>query len=462
MTEPMLIVFGVLAGAIVLFAWGRPRADIVAILVVLALMLSGVLTPQESLAGFGDPVVILIAAIFIVGEALVNTGVAHRLGEAVLKAGGGNETRLIALVMVLAGGIGAFMSSSAIVAMFIPVVLTIANKTGLNRKRMLMPLSVAALISGMMTLIASSPNMIIENTLRAHHLAPLGFFSWTPFGLAVLAASIAFMLAGRSLLSRQRMAEDAGTHALSTYNLIASYGLAEYWRRLRVPAGSPLIDQAMIQLLPLYERFGVVPVGIEKHPQGKARFLPALPETVFEPDDALYVIVGQEQAQPFIETQRLIELPRLDERQRHEALQDIGAVEIMLAPESKLIGKTLSEMEFRSRYQVTVLALRRRGEPLVTDLANLALDFGDTLLIAGGWDDIQRLWEDRENFVVLTLPAEYHERLPARQRAPVAVGILVAMIAAMAFGLLPNSARHCSPRWPCSPAAASSWTPSIG
>lgn len=440
MTEPMLIVFGVLAGAIVLFAWGRPRPDIVAILVVLALMLSGVLTPQESLAGFGDPVVILIAAIFIVGEALVNTGVAHRLGEAVLKAGGGNETRLIALVMVLAGGIGAFMSSSAIVAMFIPVVLRITNKTGLNPKRMLMPLSVAALISGMMTLIASSPNMIIENTLHAHHLAPLGFFSWTPFGLAVLAASIAFMLAGRPLLSPQRTVQDTGSHALSTFNLIGSYGLAGYWHRLRVPADSPLIDQAMIQLLPLYECFGVVPVGIEKHPQGKTRFLPALPETVVEPDDALYVIVGQAQAQPFIETQRLIELPPLDERQRHEALQDIGAVEIMLAPESKLIGKTLSEMEFRSRYQVTVLAVRRRGEPLVTDLANLALDFGDTLLIAGGWDDIQRLWDDRENFVVLTLPAEYHERLPARQRAPVAVAILVTMIAAMAFGLLPNSA----------------------
>ncbi|MFO1420702.1 MAG: SLC13 family permease [Candidatus Competibacteraceae bacterium] len=209
MTEPMLMVFGILAGAVVLFAWGRPRADIVAILVVLALMLSGVLTPQESLAGFGDPVVILIAAIFIVGEALVNTGVAHRLGEFVLKLGGGNETRSIVLVMGLAGGIGAFMSSSAIVALFVPVVLRIADKTGLNRKRMLMPLSVAALISGMMTLIASSPNMIVENTLRAHHLAPLGFFSWTPFGLAVLVAGIAFMLGGRRLLGPQRTGKQA-------------------------------------------------------------------------------------------------------------------------------------------------------------------------------------------------------------------------------------------------------------
>ncbi|MFO1429935.1 MAG: SLC13 family permease [Candidatus Competibacteraceae bacterium] len=440
MTEPMLLVFGILAGAIVLFAWGRPRADIVAILVVLALMLSRILTPQEALAGFGDPVVILIAAIFIVGEALVNTGVAHRLGEAVLRVGGGSETRLIALLMLLAGGIGAFMSSSAIVAMFIPVVLMITNKTGLNRKRMLMPLAVAATTSGMMTLIASTPNMIIENTLRAHGLAPLGFFSWTPFGLAVLAAGIAVMLLGRGLLSQQRTAADAKTHAPSAYNLISSYGLASRWHRLRVPPGSPLIQRSVAELRPLYGRFGVVPVGIEKHAKGKVKFLPALPETVFEADDAVFVVVGEEQAPSLLETQRLVELPRLDERKCHEALQEIGVAEIMLAPESKLIGKTLGELEFRSRYQVTVLALRHRGEPLTTNLVNQTLDFGDTLLIAGGWDDIRRLREDRENFVVLTLPAEYQERLPARQRAPVAVAILVIMIAVMAFGLLPNSA----------------------
>jgi di/tricarboxylate transporter len=187
------------------------RPDVVAILVVLALNLTGVLTIQEALAGFGQPVVVLIAAVSIVGEGLIATGVAYRLGEAVMKAGGSNEARLVALVMVLAGTVGAFMSSSAIVAMFIPVVMAIANKTGLNRKRMLMPLSVAALISGMMTLIASSPNMIVEDTLRARGLAPFGFFSWTPFGAAVLATAIAFMvIVGRNMLSRQTAAEQTG------------------------------------------------------------------------------------------------------------------------------------------------------------------------------------------------------------------------------------------------------------
>jgi di/tricarboxylate transporter len=440
MTEGILTVFGVLAGAVAMFAWGRPRTDVVAILVVLALMLSGVLTPQESLAGFGDPVVMLIAAVAIVGEGLVATGVAYRLGEAVMKAGGSNEARLVALVMVLAGSIGAFMSSSAIVAMFIPVVMAIANKIGLNPKRMLMPLSVAALISGMMTLIASSPNLIVENTLRARGLAPLSFFSWMPFGATVLAASILFILMfGRNMLSKRLTAEDAGPTQSTAYDLVGSYGLADKWHRLQVPRTSPLIDRSVAQMQ-LLDRFGVVAVGFEKHQHGKEQFLPAMPETVFEPNDAIFVVCGEELAQQLIASQGLMVLPRLDERQRHEALQDVGVAEIMLAPESHLIGGTLRELEFRSRYGLSVLAIRHRGEPLRTNLDEQTLDFGDTLLVAGGWGPIRLLRDDRENFVVLTLPAEYSELMPARHRAPIAVGIVVAMVVVMALELIPNSA----------------------
>ena len=443
MTDQMLIVLGVLVGAIGMFVWGRPRTDIVAIFVVLALMLTRVLTPQESLAGFGDPVVILIAALFIVGQALVDTGIAHRLGEVVLKAGGRNETRLIVLVMLLAGGIGAFMSSSAIVAMFIPVVLTIGNKTGLNRKRLLMPLSIAALTSGMMTLIASSPNMIIDHTLRARGLAPFGFFSWTPFGLAVLITGISFMLlSGRRLLSQQLADEHAAdTTAPSAADLVGSYRLADRLHRLHVPAGSPLIDRAVAQIQPLYDRFGAFLVGLEKHPHGTTQFLPALPEIVCETNDAVFVVAGNDQVQQLIETQKLVELPQLDERQHGEALQEIGTAEIMLTPESRLIGKSLTELDFRARHRVTVLAIRHRGEALTSDFVGRALDFGDTLLVTGGWANILRLGKDeRENFIMLTLPAEYNELRPARRHAPVAVVILVAMAVVMAFQLLPNSA----------------------
>ena len=442
MSEPIFIVFTILSAAVALFAWGRLRSDVVAILVVLALILSGVLTVQEALAGFSDPVVMLIAAVAIVGEGLVTTGVAYRLGEAVMRGGGRSEARLVALVMVLAGSVGAFMSSFAIVAMFIPVVMAIANKIGLNPKRMLMPLSVAALVSGMMTLIASSPNLIIEDTLKSRGLAPLGFFSWTPFGVAILAASIGFMLLfGRYMLSKRLMAEDAGGRPRQPtfVDLVSSYGLADKWHRLRVPGSSPLINHSVARMQ-LVDRFGIVPVGFEKHQHGRQQFLPAMPETVFEPDDAIFVVGPEEQAQEFVASQDLAVLPRLSERQRHEALQELGVAEIMLAPESQLIGQTLRELEFSSRFDLSVLAIRHRGKRLTTNLSDQRLDFGNTLLVAGGWAEIQRLRDDRENFVVLTLPMEYGDLMPARRRAPVAIGILVTMVVVMALEAIPNSA----------------------
>jgi di/tricarboxylate transporter len=305
---------------------------------------------------------------------------------------------------------------------------------------MLMPLSVAALISGMMTLIASSPNMIIESELRERGLTPLHFFSWTPFGLAVLAVAIAFMLPARGLLSKQLVAKDAAATAPSAYDLLGSYSLADRWHRLRVPAGSPLIDRSVAQMKNLYDELGAVLVGFERRQRGKPQFLAALPESIFETDDAIFIIAETEPAKRLVETQELMELLPLDARTRAEALQELGAAELMLAPESKLIGKLLGDLDFRSRYRASVLAIRRRGAALTTNLVNQTLDFGDTLLVAGDWADIGKLWDDREDFVVLTLPAEYQERLPARQRAPVAIVTLIAMVVVMAFGLIPNSA----------------------
>jgi di/tricarboxylate transporter len=442
MTEKMLGVFGILAVAIGLFAWGRPRADIVGILVVLALMSSGILTPVEALAGFGSPVVILIAAIFIVSEGLVNTGVAQRLGEAVVKVGGGNETRLVVLIMLLAGGVGSVLNSSAIAAMLIPVVLTIANKTGLNRKRMLMPLCVSVMISGMMTLIASSPNIIIENILRERGATPLGFFSWAPFGIVILAISILFMLSiGRNLLSRQRSEENAGDGAPKVYDTIASYDLIDRWHRLSVLAGSSLVGRSVAEMQPLLrDRFGLVVVGLEKHRLGKREFLPALPETIFEADDIIFTLVPGKQLPELLETFGCQIAGPLDERQRQNALQDMGVAEVMLSPESKAIGKPLSELEIRSRYRLSVLALRHRSRPLTENLGEQVLDFGDTLLVGGRWEDIDRLRDERDNFVILNLPLEYQERLPARGRAPIAVAILIAMVAIMVLQSLPNAA----------------------
>jgi K+/H+ antiporter YhaU regulatory subunit KhtT len=166
------------------------------------------------------------------------------------------------------------------------------------------------------------------------------------------------------------------------------------WHRLRVPAGSPLIDRSVAQMKHLYDELGAVLVGFEKHQRGKPQFLAALPESVFETNDAIFIIAETDHAKQLVETQQLLELPPLDTRTRAEALQEVGAAELMLAPESKLIGKPLGDLDFRSRYRVSVLAIRRRGEALTTNLVDRTLDFGDTLLVAGDWGDIGKLWDD--------------------------------------------------------------------
>ena len=161
---------------------------------------------------------------------------------------------------------------------------------------------------------------------------------------------------------------------------------------------------------------------------------------MFEPDDAIFAVGNEEQARQLIAAHDLVVLPRMDQRQRHEALQEVGVAEIMLAPESRLIGQTLRDVEFSSQYDLNVLAIRHRGERLTTQLEDQTLDFGDTLLVAGGWEEIRRLRDEPEDFVVLTLPAEYSELMPARHRAPIAVAILVAMVAVMALELVANAA----------------------
>ena len=197
-------VFLLIAVTAALMASNRVRFDIVALLVVLALMLSGILTVGEALAGFGSPVVMLVACLLVVGEMLDRTGVAVAIGNWILKKGGSDETRLYIVIMAAAALLGAVMSSTAVVAIFIPVVLRVAAETKLQASRLLMPMSYAALISGMLTLIATTPNLVISEELKAAGYSEFGFFSFTPVGLAVLVVSIAYILLfGRRLLPRQ-------------------------------------------------------------------------------------------------------------------------------------------------------------------------------------------------------------------------------------------------------------------
>lgn len=439
MTGEMILVLAVLAVAIILFASDRVRLDIVAIMVLLALVVGGVLTVEEGLAGFSDSVVIMIAGLFVVGEALVATGIAMTIGKWLLRVGGTSETRLIVLIMVVVAGVGAFMSSTGIVAIFIPIVVTIADKTGLSRRRLMMPLAFAALISGMMTLIATPPNLIVNNELRGAGLEPFGFFAFTPFGAVTLLAGLAYMLiVGRHLIDTPSTAATTDRGGRTLADLVESYALADRFHRLRVRPGSPLIGRSIGQLR-LRTVFGVVAVGVERRAPGRVRVMPALADTHFVVGDVLLVVGADEPVARLIDLQRLQRLP-IDAFARDNLVQELGLAEVMVAPDSKLIGQSLVDAAFRSRHKVSVLGIRRRGEPLDGAPAEVRLAFGDTLLVSGRWRDINLLQSDKRDFLVLHLPVEMNDVAPARSRAPYALAILVGMIVLMTFGLVPNAA----------------------
>ncbi|VTP65209.1 Na(+)/dicarboxylate symporter [Serratia rubidaea] len=199
----LLWVLCLLLVAIVLFTTNKLRMDVVALLVIIAFVLSGTLTLQEATVGFSDPNVILIAALFVIGEGLVRTGVAYQVGDWLVKVAGSSETKMLVLLMVTVAGLGAFMSSTGVVAIFIPVVLSVAARMKTAPGRLMMPLSFAGLISGMMTLVATPPNMVVNSELVREGIRGFGFFGVTPIGMLVLVLGVGLYAAGAALAGRR-------------------------------------------------------------------------------------------------------------------------------------------------------------------------------------------------------------------------------------------------------------------
>jgi di/tricarboxylate transporter len=227
MNLDLTLVLLVLAAAIVMFVINRPRMDAVALLVMEALPFTGIITMNEALAGFSDSSIILIAALFVIGESLVRTGVARRLGDWLDAKAGSNENYLLILLMAAVGGLGSLMSSTAVVAIFIPVVLRISKNRDTAPSRLMMPLSFAALISGMLTLVATAPNLVVNAELIRQGAQGFGFFSFTPFGLPLLALGIVYMLLARGLLPSRTGLRPAADRRPGLQHWIEQYSLAD-------------------------------------------------------------------------------------------------------------------------------------------------------------------------------------------------------------------------------------------
>lgn len=434
MTQDMIFVFSLIGVAAVLMASNRVRYDLVALIVVLALVLGNILTVGQALAGFGSSVVILVACLLVVGEMLERTGVARSVGDLILKHGGSNETHLLILLMVSAAFLGSVMSSTAVVAIFIPIVLRIASDTGLDKSRLLLPMSYAALISGMLTLIATTPNLVVSDELAAQGYSPLGFFSFFPIGVLILGVAIVYMLFwGRNLLGTAEAAQPKKRKARATRTA------AEFWASFQIEG--EVYDYwigGAVSLETIREMTEQGAVFIARRRRGKNRQR----ETVLFQDgmelqrDDVVLVRGPKEV--------LDQMAARSDFTRRAALgvraEDwkdfLGMADVMVHPESSVIGETAAEALSHDVRELDTLGILRDGEP-VRDVREAKLKVGDRLLVLGPWGELDGLVEQRDDFVLLSYPKEREEAVPMFSKFWVSIGILAGMVILSALNIVP-------------------------
>ncbi|WP_455425243.1 SLC13 family permease [Dryocola sp. LX212] len=439
MSSELIWVLSLLGIAVVLFATGKVRMDAIALLVIIAFVLSGTLTLSEAFSGFSDPNVILIAALFILGDGLVRTGVATKMGSWLVSAAGSSETKMLVLLMLTVAGLGAFMSSTGVVAIFIPVVLSVSMRMKISPSRLMMPLSFAGLISGMMTLVATPPNLVINSELLREGLHGFNFFSVTPIGLVVLVLGIVYMLFARFALKGQNKEDGrAGWKRRTFRDLIKEYRLTGRARRLAIRPGSPMVGHRLDDLK-LRERYGANVIGLERWRKFRRVIVNVTGVTEFRARDVLLIDMSSSDVdlREFC-TQQMLEPMVLRGDYFSDQALDVGMAEVSMIPDSELIGQTLREIGFRTRYGLNVVGLKRSGEALEGVLVDEALQLGDILLVVGDWKLISQLNQKSRDFLVLNLPVEEGEASPAHSQAPHAIFCLALMVALMLTDEVPN------------------------
>jgi len=435
---PLAITLAVLAASSILFFTGRIRSDLVALCALLVLMVTGVLSPAEALSGFSSPVVIMMIGLFVVGGGIFQTGLAKMASSRLLLLAGTNETRLLVTVMLATSLIGAFISNTGTVAVMMPIVISLARAAGVHPGRLLMPLAFSGSLGGMLTLIGTPPNLVIQETLVSAGYRALGFFSFTPAGLVVIATGVLGMLLLRRLLPRKADGDDHPEQNGGTLQKLAErYQLSQNLFRVRASRGSPLIGRTLKEL-DITGRHQVGIIEIRRRETARNQILKTIqqeiagPDTVVEEGDVLYVNGTFERVRAFAEAEGLTLLDRrVTEDQTlvpAYATEQVGIAEVMLAPESALIGKTVCESGFREKYRLNVLGIRRKERVLLQNLREVRMRLGDVLLVQGEWHNIARLAKDQTDVVVIGQPLEEARSVTMDHKAPIAAGIMLLMI----------------------------------
>ena len=445
----MLITLIILAVSAAFFISGKVRSDIVTLCALIALLLSHILTPAEALSGFSNSVVIMMVGLFIVGGAIFQTGLAKMISSKLLKLAGKSELKLFLLVMLVTSAIGAFVSNTGTVALMLPIVVSMAANAGMNSGRFLMPLAFASSMGGMMTLIGTPPNLVIQDALTGAGYEPLSFFSFLPVGLICVAVGIIVLLPLTKLfLSDKGRKDEKSATGKSLSELVKEYGLTDNLFRLRAASGSSVSGKTVVDL-DLRNRYGLNLMEVRRGEGSQHRFLKtvtqklASSDTVFEEGDVLYVSGNVNSVSQFAEDFSLEMMDGHSVESTSAAAQgnsldfyDIGIAEIVLMPSSGIINRTVKDAGFRDKFNVNVLGIRRKKEYILNDLGKEKLHGGDVLLVQGAWDDIGRLSREEADWVVLGQPMEQAAKVTLDYKAPVAGLIMVMMIAMMVFDFI--------------------------
>ena len=435
----MLSTLIILVVTVVMFAIGKVRGDIVALCALIALLLAGVLRPQEALAGFSSPIVIMMAGLFIVSGGVVQTGLAKKLSGALLRLSVGSEMRMFLLVMLGSAGIGAFVSNTGTVALMLPIVVSMAASANVSARRLLMPLAFGSSMGGMLTLIGTPPNLVIDEVLQEAGHEGLSFFSFLPVGAVCLGVGIVVLLPlSKWLLGGKKNAKDGKPKNKSLRQLVKEYGLADDVTRCTVPEGASIVGKSIGELA-IRQRYGLTVMEVRREQKSRGPLMRAVeqsmatPETVLEAGDIVYLSGPEEAVRQLSEDYGLT----LSTDAGEMAFYDIGLAEVVLLRRSKFVGALLREAGFREKYGINILAVRRDGRYIKDDLHELRLLVGDVLLVQGTWVDIGRMSSDEEHWVVLGQPLEEASRVTLDYKAPLAGAIMMAMVAMMVFDFIP-------------------------
>lgn len=436
----------VLLLSVCFFINGRIRSDIVALCALVALIVLGILTPEEALTGFSNSVVIMMVGLFVVGGAIFQTGLAKMISSRLMKFAGNSETRLFFLVMAVTSLMGAFVSNTGTVAIMIPIVVSMAMSVKMNPGRLLMPLAFASSMSGMMTLIGTPPNLVINAELVKNGFEGLGFFTFLPVGLicAVVGALLLLPLSRKYLSKQGPLSGASASSGKSLKTLVKEYGIANSLHRVQVVPDSPVVGK-MIGELDIRRNYGLNIIEVRHIEHSQRKLLSknvvqqaADSDTILRVDDIIYMSGNEENVKAFVVKYGLVMIAD-DGNTENRGLDfyDIGVAEIVLMSTSSVVNKSIREVEFRTKYNVSVLGICRKNKYILQGIADETIHVGDVLLVQGAWDNIANLEKEDNEWIVVGRPLEEAAKVTLDYKAPVAAAIMLGMIAVMVFDFIP-------------------------